>query len=480
VTALLAAPRSELETRRKIAKFRRLLAHRWYCDTRNCDGLPHTGFPHHHARASQHVPKSPIVFYRQGRGAGKTRTAAEFCKHRMLAEAGHRVNIVAPSFNTGFEICMRGVSGMVGSNPGEGVLPAEAIKKFDLSTGRLELHNGSIAMLHSAATAESVEKIRGSASATLWIEELGAMANADSAWNVGLPANRIGHDPRVIITSTPKPTPLVKRLHKLPNVVVVSGHTLDNRANLAEVTVDFLLDQWAGTRLGAQELSGELLDEVAGAQFDYSWFKRIEVDGKSAEEIQDGIIAFAKTLDRVGVVVDPPGSHRGKNNSLAGISVAGIKGKQVFVLADLSCQATPEQWATVVLDAYDTYGCDFVGAEANFGGDMVAATLRGTGRQVPFKLIHASRGKALRAEPVALLYQQGKVFHVGPEARYTALEGQCCEWVPPGRVEVDEYGVQFPLAASPYSPDRMDALVHLISELALAPRRPRSVMVMPE
>jgi hypothetical protein len=201
VTGALAlappAPHAELDQRRKIARFRRLLSYRWYCDVPSCDGLPHPGFPHHHARATQHVPNAPIVFFRQGRGAGKTRTAAEFIKARMLAEPGHRVNVVAPSHAVGFEVCMRGPAGLVGTGPGEGVFPAEAIRKFDLSSGRLELHNGSIAMLHSAATAESGGKDPGLAPVPpLWIEELAAMAHAGR----GLerrpsPANRIGTRP---------------------------------------------------------------------------------------------------------------------------------------------------------------------------------------------------------------------------------------------------------------------------------------------
>lgn len=456
----------ESERRAALARFRELLTYRWECDTADCDGLPHRGMPHKHARGNQRVVGDAMVnMFSAGRGFGKTRTAAEYVKKRMLAQAGHRAIIVAPSFGIGRDVCIEGESGLVGAGGTPGVLPPDRIKTWNRSNGELILANGSMAKIYGANTRLDADRIRGAQAHTVWFEELAAAPQQKYAYDMALMALRLGSDPRAIISTTPRPTALIRALTKDPSVRIVHGSTWDNVSNLAAPFIAKLSRDYAGTRMGEQELEGKLLEDVAGALLTREKFRHVAITN---------VDEFVSSLSRVVVAIDPPGSHRG--GAECGIAVVGLNvDGTVWVIEDASFHATPEQWSSKAVELFHRYGADRVVAEGNFGGDMVAATMRAAGYPVP-EIVTASRGKAIRAEPVVSLYEQGRIFHVGPEGALADLETQWATWVPPGQEEVDEHGVPTPIPASDWSPDRIDACVWAISSLVLQPKKARTTM----
>lgn len=443
----------------KIARYKELIKYLWYCNIPKCDGQPHVGFPHRHARWNQRVGDAQITAFVTGRGWGKTRTAAEFVKQRMLSENDHRVIVIAPSFGAGRDICVEGESGILS------IMPKDRIKRWNRSHGQLWLNNGSQLKIFGAHNREDAQSLRGPQSNTLWFEELahigGSRGSAQEAWDNANMGCRLGSDPRVVVTTTPKPTHLVKALlaHKYEGTEIIHGSTFDNRDNLAKPFLSMLVTTYQGTRLGEQELEGLLLDDVVGALWNRDMFESCEVD--------------PKTMDRIVIAVDPPGSHR--NGAEAGIVVVGKRDELAYVLQDASFLATPEQWSSKVVELYDSYNADSIIAERNYGGDMVETTLRGVDkkRNIKVKLVTSSRGKALRAEPIVNLYERGLVKHAG---NVVDLEQQMCSWVPPGQTETDEHGVERPVEASDYSPDRVDALVFACTELMVQPRKAKTLM----
>ena len=239
----------------------------------------------------------------------------------------------------------------------------------------------------------------------------------------------------MVIATTPRPTKIIRDLMASPDTVVTRGRTRDNVANLAPGVVAELERRYAGSRLGRQELDGEVLDDSAGALFRWAW-------------IDTARVAKAPDLRRVVVAVDPATTSHDESDE-TGIVVAGIGyDGRGYVLADESGRYRPEEWARRVASAYTTHRADAVIAESNQGGEMVGAVLRACGSAaLPVRIVHAKRGKATRAEPVAVLYEQGRVSHVGSLAR---LEDQLTTWDP---------------ATASGSPDRLDALVYAVTEL---------------
>lgn len=439
-----------MPTKEQIERYRELIKYKWLCSDLSCNGLPHAGMPHRHARSSQRVLTDKYIHcWLTGRGFGKTRSAAEYVKQRMLSEDGHRVNIVAPTFGVGRDVCIEGESGLLG------VLPPDRIANWSRSLGELVLKNGSRVKIFGAHSRDDADAIRGSQSHTLWAEELAAWRHQEFAWDMAMMANRLGAQAKVVVTSTPKSTPLIRKLFKMENAVIVSGSTFENEANLAPSFIEHLISSYQGTRLGQQELEGILLEDVAGALWTREMIRETEV---------------APELVRIVVAVDPPGGHRVGHNAKCGIVAVGKSADGLlYVLADRSDFYTPEQWSTVAVDLYDELQADCIVAEKNFGGAMVQSVLKSAGAHPKFKLVSASRGKHVRAEPVVNLYERKRVFHVG---LLPALETQMCAWVPPGQVEIDKDGIETPIPASDYSPDSIDALVWAVTDLALiAPRR---------
>jgi predicted phage terminase large subunit-like protein len=262
------------------------------------------------------------------------------------------------------------------------------------------------------------------------------------AWDQLMMGLRLGVDPRVVVATTPRPTPLIRSLLAAEGTVVTRGATRDNLANLAPGVVADLERRYAGTRLGRQELDGEILDDSAGALWRWQW-------------IDAARVTRAPDLRRVVVAIDPAASSHDESDE-TGIVVAGVgHDGRAYVLADASGRYRPEEWARTALALYREHKADCIVAEANNGGEMVAATLRVHDRGANVRTVHATRGKATRAEPVAALYEQGRASHVGALAR---LEDQLTTWDP---------------ATSRASPDRLDALVWALTEVMLTDAAPR-------
>lgn len=433
---------------KKHAKIQELMRYKWFCKVPDCNGLPHGTHPDDphpfiHARASQHPSDKFITAWITGRGFGKTRSGAEAIKHRLMRYPKHRVAIIAPTFAVARDVTIEGESGLLACLPPE----YRATVKWNRSTGELFFPNGSQVKLFGADKATDAEAIRGYQTHTVWFEELATIRHAQSAWDMALYANRLKNPPpKVYVTTTPKPTPLIKWLINYDQCQVITGSIFDNRANLAESTLAILNDQYGGTRLGRQELYGELLEDIEGSLWSNAM---IEANRwKIAPE----------SLRRVVVAIDPAGSS-GKKSDETGIIVVGLTpDSECVVLADYSGRYTPKEWATKAIDAFNEFNADRIVAETNFGAEMVESNIRSINANVPFRRLTASRGKQQRAEPVVSLYEQGRVHHIGT---FPDLEDQMTSWLP---------------GESSFSPDRMDALVWGVTELGLTKRRPRPMI----
>jgi phage terminase large subunit-like protein len=364
-----------------------------------------------------------------GRGWGKTRTGAEDVAWFGAQNAGSRIAIVAPTFADARDTGIEGESGLLA------VLPKACVDTWNRSIGELILWNGTRYKLFSAT---EPERLRGPQHHRAWGDEVGAWPDP-SAWDQLLFGLRLGHHPQIVATTTPRPTPLIRKIVRTPGAMITSGSTFDNAANLPEGTLAHLKDRYEGTRLGRQELYAELLEDVQGALW-------------TAQLLDNGRVRAAPELRRVVVAVDPSGTAGGGQGDDVGIVVAGLGlDGRGYVLGDYSCNLSPDGWARRVVDAYERHHADRVVAERNFGGEMVASVLRTASRHLPVKLVTASRGKSVRAEPVAALYEQGKVSHVGA---MDALEDQMTEMTSSGFVGEG-------------SPDRADALVWALTELMI-------------
>jgi phage terminase large subunit-like protein len=445
----------------KVALLRRikdLMRYQWDCGRPGCDGRPHPGLPHKHARAAQLPPEGDWWgwFLMAGRGAGKTRSGAEYVKKQMLRVPNMRVAIIAPDLAVGRDVCVEGESGLRGLYPGQGVLPWDRIKQWSRSVGELYLRNGSMAKIFGTDKAADAESLRGYQCHLAWFEELGTQRYGSLAYDMLEFALRLGDDPRLIITSTPRPIKIIKKLVDDPAIVVSHATTYDNQDNLPAKTLERLKSRHEGTTLGRQELGGELLRESVGALWNYDLIQNCVTHPE---------------LIRVVVAVDPAGTHKPTSDE-TGIVVSGMDANGLlYVLRDASGRYSPEQWRQIVCDLYREYGADLVVAEANFGADLVAANLRAIPRpeRPHFDTVHASRGKQQRFEPVVGLYEQGRVWHVGTHPK---LEAQQVQWIPPGRF--NEEGD--PIPPSKESPDRVDAAAWGITALALTAIKKRGGM----
>lgn len=302
---------------------------------------------------------------------------------------------------------------------------------YEPSKRRLTWPNGVIA---TSFTADEPNLLRGPQHHFAWCDELAAWPDPDT-WDQLLFGLRLGDHPRCIVTTTPRPKPLIRAMLEDPGVHVTRGSTFDNSANLSEGALARLRERYEGTTVGAQELFAALLDEAPGALW-----KRTLIDGGRAKS--------APHMARIVVAVDPSITAKEGQSNECGIVAAGRGAdRHGYVLADASGVLSPDAWATRAVGLYHDLKADRVVAEGNQGGELVRLVLHGVDPSVPVSIVYASRGKQARAEPVAALYEQGRVHHVGV---YTALEDQLCTWVPG-----DE------------SPDRLDALVWAMTELMI-------------
>jgi phage terminase large subunit-like protein len=401
------------------------------------------------ARDEQRPPLGDwrVWLYLAGRGAGKTRSGAEWVQ--MQVGAGRkRIALVAPTAADARDVMVEGESGIMG------VAPEDDDERpiYEPSKRRLTWPNGAIATTYSA---DEPERLRGPQHDAAWCDELAAWRYPE-AWDMLMFGLRLGDDPRVMVTTTPRPTRLIKELVADPSVVISRGTTYKNRANLAGAFLQQIIKKYEGTRLGRQELNAELLDDVPGALWN-----------RALIEAARAPIGFVlPDLVRVVVAIDPAVSS-GEDADETGIIVAGKdKDGRGYVLADLSGRYTPIEWARIASSAYRAHGADRVVAEVNNGGDLVENTLRVVDDNIAYTAVHATRGKVVRAEPVSALYEQGRIRHMGS---FTALEDQMCEFTPdldrskPKRDTTDPSSVSMGGARS--SPDRADALVWAFTEL---------------
>lgn len=359
-----------------------------------------------------------------GRGYGKTRVGAEWC--RQEARTSPLVNLIGATVTDARDIMIEGESGILA------VCNRAERPTYVASKRQLQWPNGAKSLVF---TADEPERLRGKQHMKLWADELGAWRYAE-AWDQAMLGLRLGKNPQACITTTPRPIPTIKELIKDDASVVTRGTTYDNKSNLADAFFRKIIKKYEGTRLGRQELMAELLDDNPGALWYLSQIDRLRVKE-------------TPILLRIVTAIDPSVKEDGSGDE-AGIVVAGLGiDGEFYVLDDLSLAASPHGWATEAVNkGYKGYCCDRIVAEINNGGALVEAVIRTVDPNVPYEGIHASRGKKTRAEPVAALYEQGRVHHVGTFAK---LEDEMCEWDPLVTVE---------------SPNRVDALVWAITQLA--------------
>lgn len=387
------------------------------------------------ARPDQLAPADYFVWLLlAGRGSGKTRSGAEeiWFEASMVPQ---RIAVIGPTSGDVRKTCFEGESGLLN------VIPKELIKQYNRSgAGELWLTSGSYFVGYSA---EEPERLRGPQHHRAWCDELAAWRYLEETWDQLLFGLRLGDNPNIIVTTTPKPVGLVRELIKAPDTMISRASTFDNAANLPKKILDKLLAKFEGTRLGRQELNAEILDDNPNALW-------------SIGSIDDNRLGAHPALKRIVVAVDPPASS-GPDADECGIVVAAVgmgeRGhERGYVLADFSCQGlSPEGWSSEVRKAYHMFRADCIVAEVNNGGDMVESVIRASDPNIPVRKVHATRGKVRRAEPVAMLYEQARVHHVG---RLGQLEDQMCDFT-----------VDFDTKIMGYSPDRVDALVWALTEL---------------
>ncbi|WP_298421027.1 terminase family protein [Rhodoblastus sp.] len=383
------------------------------------------------ARPEQLAPPGDWVYWLPlaGRGWGKTRTGAETVRH--WTRDFSLVNLIGATADDVRDVMVEGESGVLA------VCPRDERPRYVAHRRRLEWPNGARSLLFSA---EEPERLRGKQHMKLWADELAAWRYPD-AWDQAVFGLRLGAQPQAIITTTPRPTRLMRELLADPLTFSTQHSTYENFGNLAESFLARVVRKYEGTRLGRQELHAHMLLDVPGAL----WTREMIEAAHVAKEI-------TSKLGRIVVALDPPATS-GENADECGMIVAGLAAdKKVFVLADLSRQGeTPLGWASRAVAALRDFAADCIVAEVNNGGEMIETLIRQVDASVAFRAVRASRGKFTRAEPVAALYEQGRVRHCGTFAR---LEDQMCLMTP-----------DFDRARAGFSPDRVDALVWAISAL---------------
>lgn len=401
----------------------------FYCPKSDCDGHPHGDWQFEHARNDQRPPKWSadwlVWLLSGGRGSGKTRTGAEVT-HRVT-KLTSRIILIAPTGPDLRETMVEGISGLLATAPPDNRPTWEPSKK------KLTWPNGCIAQGFSA---EEPDRLRGPQSGFVWADEPGHYPSVEEVWSNMLFGLRVGTNPKIVATTTPKPTKWMKAILADPMTVTHRVSTYANLANLAETYRRTVIDRYEGTRLGRQELHGELLEDVEGALWTWDMFQWIDE---------------APPLQRIVVAVDPAGTANKKSDETGIIAVGIGFDKNLYVLNDSTGRYSPAKWGATSNGLYDEFSADAIVPEKNYGADMVRFTLENAGytgaRIIP---VESRRGKAIRAEPIVALYEKKRVLHVGQRGDLAKLEDELTTWVPG---EGD-------------SPNRLDALVHGITELA--------------
>lgn len=388
------------------------------------------------------IPTAGVWLNLGGRGTGKTDGAAHYlidhvegppCDPRL--PGGHRFGIIAPTLGDASDACVNGPSGIKAYRP--------AVREITRKGGTFVVFpNGAEGKLFGASGPEDIERLRAGGNRCLWWwEELAAWVKLGECIQHARYGLRLGSHPHTVASTTPRPKPEIKTLIDDPKTRITRGKTSEATHLDPEVRRQ-LYEDYAGTRLGRQELEGELLEDIEGALWTVAG---IDLDRINPEGANHQAILEALGLSVVNVGVDPAGGSS-EENAETGIVCCGRLGNDFYVLADNSVHETPQGWAERVFSTFDDNEADRVVAEKNFGGEMVESTLRSVRPLAPIRMVSASRGKRQRAEPIAALYEQHRVHHVG---NFPRLEDQMTNWVP----------------ESGKSPDRMDALVWALTDL---------------
>ena len=368
------------------------------------------------ARPKQQIPDADFFIWLilAGRGFGKTRTGAETV--RQWVRTNPIVNLIGATADDARDIMIEGESGILA------ICPDSERPLYVASKRRLEWQNGAVSLIF---TADEPERLRGKQAMKIWMDEVASWRYPE-AYDQAMMGLRLGDKPQAIVTTTPRPTKIILDLIKDKRNIITTGSTYENKSNLSAGFFDYVIKKYEGTRLGRQELNAEILTDNPGALW-----KRDDLD--KARVIK------APELDMVVVGVDPSATAGGDE---AGIITAGRKDDEYYTLADDSIQGSPQVWATAAVTAYHKHKANAIIAEDNNGGEMVEAVIKQVDPSVIVKRVHASRGKATRAEPVAAISEQGRDHHVGT---FPQLEDELCLWMPgdasPNRLDAKVWAI---------------------------------------
>lgn len=399
--------------------------HPFYCPKIGCDGRPHGEWSFPHARANQHPPPGDWLTWlnRGGRGSGKTRTGSEWTHRRI--KVSPIIALIAPTSAAARDVLVEGESGILATaKPGE-------MPTWEPSKRKLTFPNGAVCMTYSG---EEPDRLRGPQHYDAWLDEAPHIPLITDVWSNLLFGMRLGKRPRICVTATPIPSKWMKELIADPGTVSVVASTYANIHNLAPIFADEVLKRFEGTRLGRQEIHGEILADVDGALWQYEYFEGNRED------------VVPEQMDRIVVAIDPAGSQRKKADE-TGIVVVGVSGEDYYVLHDASGKYSPKGWAETAIRMLERYSADYIVVERNYGGDMVRHTLESIDESPRIVEVNSRRGKVIRADPIVALYEKQRVHHA--KDGLGDLEDQLVSWVPGND-----------------SPDRLDALVHGLTDLA--------------
>ena len=386
------------------------------------------------ARAKQLTPLGNwhIWLILAGRGWGKTRTGATDVMLYALRNPEVQVAVVTPTFGDLRRVAFEGVSGILSTMPKDCLMNGRG-QGYNATASEIRLFNGSKIMGFSAT---EPDRLRGPQFHRAWCDELASWRYPE-AFDQLMFALRLGEQPRCVITTTPKPTPLIRQLMERNDCLLTTGTTFENEENLAASTLNMLKERYEGTTLGRQELYAEVIDAMEGAL----WKPSI-IENKRLKTVDE------ETLTNVLVAIDPAVTSHSDSDETGLVVVGKDAENAYYVLEDNSGQYSPDQWGRKAVELYYKYDADKIVAEVNNGGDLVGKLIRTIDEKARYKSVHATRGKMVRAEPIAALYEQGKVHHIGV---FPELETQMCT-----------YTGDRPKP----SPDRLDALVWGLSELS--------------
>jgi phage terminase large subunit-like protein len=376
------------------------------------------------ARAKQRPPDGEWLVWliQTGRGFGKTRTAAEYVdREARLMRRGDQVLVAGRTPSDVRTFSLEGPGGLLTHHP-------DIV--YEPSKRELTWPNGVKGVIRSGA---NPEEFRGYSGRLAWLDEFAAWKYPSAAWE-NLMFGVRESDPRIVITTTPRPIPVMRSIRERKSTVIVTGSSLENERNLSQRWIEEVVEPLRGTRLGRQEVEGEMIDDAEGALWTRDLLERCRV-------------ASAPHLVRIVGGVDPQGRKGVSRETGIVYAGEGIDGRY-YVVEDVSISGTPAEWGDRVVGMYHRLRADRIVGEVNYGGEMVEHTLRTVDQNVSFAEVRATRGKDVRAEPVSALYEKGRVSHVGA---FPELEDEMCTWSKNER----------------WSPNRLDALVWALTELAI-------------